>query len=64
MSKSTKSLGQQIKETREAANLTRRELVAIVPELKGEGDLLQLENNDKHVASYAKIEAVKAALKM
>ena len=63
-SKHTTPLGQRIREAREAAGLARREVVAMVPALKGDGDLLQLENNGKHCDSHAIVEAVMAALKM
>ncbi len=59
-----KPLGQRIKKAREAAGLTRREFVRMVPKLKGEGDLLQLEVHGKHVASHELIKVIKKALKM
>jgi len=53
-----------IRAAREGKGLRRREVVAMVPELKGESDLLEMENDGKHLDSHARVEAVKAALGM
>ena len=56
-------LNERIREARKAKGLVRREVYAMVPELR-EMDLYYLEKYGKHIRSHALVEAVLAALGM